>query len=323
MGKNINFPDLKIHCQTLRKLGILLRFFRYPNLIIVAFTQILLHYFIILPHFKTAQQSPTFSGFSFFILIVISLTVTAGGYVINDIVDYPIDVINKPEKTIVNIHLSVAQAKWIYTILVAFGFVLSLAFSTTNFHLIWGYLLAVALLWCYAYYFKQGLLIGNFVVAFFCALVASVLVIVEKDSLLQLQLNHPNLAEKMLWMIGIYSLFAFISTLYREVIKDMEDIEGDRLHNCQTLPIVLGIKGAKIYTWVLGAIFLIFLNFLVYWLWLNQYFVASIFSIWAIVMPLIVSLFLLKDASTQQQFKTLSHLAKWKMLAGLLLLLGL
>lgn len=300
-----------------------LNLLRFPNLLIVAFTQYLLQYTIILPYLEAANLSPILDTFHFFLLVLTTVLIAAGGYVINDIVDYPIDIINKPEKTIINCSIAMTKAKNLYYGLSILGLSIAfyLAWYVNNLGLVLIYPFAVLLLWFYAHYFKKQVLLGNAVVALFCAFVAGILLFAERAAFFELQEINAVLANRMGGIIVAYGIFAFIATLYREVIKDMEDVEGDRLYGCQTLPIVVGLKKTKIYAVFLAGIFLLFLLLLNFWFWKNQYIIALVYCILAIIAPLLVGVFLLKKAQHKQDFKMISHLAKWKMLAGLLLLL--
>lgn len=309
--------------KTMTMIKHLLRLIRFPNLIIVAFTQYLLQYKVILSAFESADLHPLLVGFHFFLFVCSTMIIAAGGYIINDVVDYPIDVINKPEKLIINkaIRMDTAQ-KWYYGLTI-FGFVISLylAFYVQNLLLVLIYPAAVSLLYLYSHYFKKQVLTGNIVVSIFCAFVAGVILFAERHTFFELQHVAPQLAERVGLLLGGYTVFAFLSTLFREIIKDIEDVEGDRLQHCRTLPIVYGISISKIVAGFVGLIFLIFVGFLMQWLWEQDYLGAVIFASLGILAPLVFSLVKLIRANNKTHFHLLSQLAKWMMLAGLLLLL--
>ena len=65
----------------------------------------------------------------------------------------------------------------------------------------------------------------------------------------------PIVGELYIWLSG-FAAFAFLMTLAREMVKDIEDIEGDREMECRTLPIVWGEKWTKIIvTALVGILF--------------------------------------------------------------------
>lgn len=304
---------------------VFLRLVRFPNLVIVAITQYLLQYQVILSAFELAQLPALLTGFHFFLFVCSTMIIAAGGYIINDIVDYPIDLINKPEKLIINRHLSMSTARKWYYACTMLGFLISLylAFYVDNLLLVLIYPTAVALLWLYSHYFKKQVLIGNIVVSLFCAFVAGVVLFAERATFFDLQIVAPSIARRVTFLLVGYSSFAFISTLFREIVKDIEDVEGDKRQGCRTLPIVLGLKISKMVAGFVGFLFFVFVLFLIQWLWWKQYTVAVLFGGLAILLPLIFSLVLLIRVKEPQQFHLISQLAKWMMLAGLLLLLFL
>lgn len=307
------------------KVKVFLRLVRFPNLVIVAITQYLLQYQVILSAFEAAQLPALLTGFHFFLFVCSTVIIAAGGYIINDIVDYPIDFINKPKKLIINRHISMSTARKSYYVWTMLGFLISLylAFYVDNLLLVLIYPTAVALLWLYSHYFKKQVLIGNIVVSLFCAFVAGVVLFAERATFFDLQIVAPSIAQRVTVLLLGYSSFAFLSTLFREIVKDIEDMEGDRQQGCQTLPIVFGLNISKIVAGFVGFLFFIFVLFLMQWLWPKQYIVAVLFGGVAIFLPLIFSLVLLVRAKESKQFRLISQVAKWMMLAGLLLLLFL
>lgn len=189
------------------------------------------------------------SDLEFALLVVSTVLVAAGGYIINDIYDVEIDQLNKPEKTYIGTVISLKQAWGLYTLITLLGAGLSLFLAIEkgqNWNLLGFYPLSVALLWLYSYHFKRTFLWGNLIVALFCAAVPVMITIGQAPS------QHTQ------W-IYIYAVFAFISTLLRELVKDMEDVEGDARNGCRTLPIVWGLAKAR---WVWLSLALPFFVFL-------------------------------------------------------------
>ena len=116
----------------------------------------------------------------------------------------------------------------------------------------------------------------------------------------------------------LYAGFAFLSTFVRELIKDVEDLEGDRRHGCKTLPILWGIPLTRlfIFSWVVVLLVLVFIV-MVYLLQLKMRF-AFLYGVFFIVGPLLLLLKRLHVADNSIEFGKLSSLMKWVLLAGIL-----
>lgn len=301
----------------------LLKLVRWKNLIIVALTQLGLQYLVIIPYFKRGNMEAALDAPHFFLLVLSTMLIAAGGYIINDIIDYSIDLINKPNKVILNNGIAKQGAWLLYWGLTLAGFALSLylAIHIENIPLVTLYPSAVLLLFLYSRYFKQRVLIGNIVVSIFCAFVAGIVWFAERHTISALKVNHLEEGLYLQYILGIYLTFAFLSTLYREIIKDMEDVEGDLLYGCQTLPIVFGNQVAKNIALTTGFLLLAFLLHTAYFQWQFNNWSSLLFIAIVINVPLLYSFYLLYEASTSADFAKLSTIAKVIMLLGLILLL--
>jgi 4-hydroxybenzoate polyprenyltransferase len=180
--------------------------------------------------FLSSQRSFSFvADGAFWGELVIIIVIMAAGYWVNDAYDYKIDRINKPQRTVVGPHLSRKKVLSVYFAVNWLAMTASLALPP-KFILVNG--CAAVSLYLYASYFKRTAVVGNLIVASLTALVV----------LAGALLYHLKLA--LLWGM----VFAFLITFLREVTKDIEDIRGDLQHGLHTLPILVGIRGAK---WVL------------------------------------------------------------------------
>lgn len=302
----------------------ILRLVRFPNLVIVVLTQYLLQYAILLPTIYRLGMLPVLPHFAFFLLVLSTVLIAAGGYVINDIEDVAIDKLNKPEhKRIVERVYSLKTSWLIYWFFSILGFIISLylAFYVKNMIQLLIYPAAVALLFAYSRWFKKQVLIGNLVVSFFCAFVAWVVFYAQNLSpIFQLFLKTPWLETARLAFMG-YAVFAFFSTLFREIVKDIEDAEGDFAGDCRTLPIVFGVATSKIVAAIVGLIFLFFVAyFSVLLRGANDWFKIVVLNI-IVSLPMIYALILLSKAHRKEDFSKLSLLAKLIMLSGLIFIL--
>ena len=301
----------------------LLKLIRFPNLIIVVLTQYLLQYCILVPALTKAELTPTLPYFPFSLLVLSTVLIASGGYIINDIEDWQIDAINKPNKQIVGKSMTIASAYIYYAAFGILGLLISLylAFYIHDLLQLLIYPTAVALLWAYSKYFKKTILIGNFIVSIFCAFVAGVIWYAERDNFRILRAKAPTEAGLVSQIFTNYLIFAFLTTLFREIIKDIEDTEGDKLNGCKTLPIVSGVKTAKTIALGVALIFLLFIAHLtIQETYANRYLQLFIFST-TISAPALYAIYTLTKAKTKQEYKNLSALAKVIMLSGLIYIL--
>lgn len=239
------------------------RLVRLLNIIFLAGIQILMYFSVIQPimqlhGFESAQLNSNY----FWLLVVASVLICAGGYVLNDYFDVKIDNINKPDKLLVTNVISKNSAMLIYQILSGVGLVvgLILAFLLKSFTLGFIFIVSVGLLWFYSASYKRQFIIGNLIVAFLSAISVLCVAILQ---IAILQKNYGNLIFEtpippMIYLyIGGFAVFAFFTTWLREIIKDIEDELGDREMECHTMPIKLGIARTKICIYVLITLIII------------------------------------------------------------------
>ncbi len=296
-----------------------LKLVRFPNLVITAVTQYILQYMVLVPALKEVGLSPILDPIHFSLLVLTTVLIAAGGYVINDLLDYETDLVNKPEAVFVNRIFAKQTVRFLYGFITIVGFAIAwyLAVYVKNLPLVLIYPLAVASLYFYSRWFKKMPLIGNGVVAVFCAFVAGVVLFADRENFALMDAEGREVAT----LFGGYLWFAFLSTLLREIVKDIEDMEGDAKFGLKTLPIQFGVITAKNWTFGTGLLLLISLLWFLQWLVQRQAFVSAIFAFVGVVVPLGYLLFSIKKATTKADFSKASRLSKFVMLLGLLLLL--
>ena len=295
---------------------------RYPNLIFIALTQSLFYYRIIVPSFiVNGQPKQLLQETDFFLLLVSSLLIAAAGYIINDYFDIDIDNVNKPERLIVG---KVIKRRWAmlwHLLLSLAGLFLTaiVAMHLNNLLLLALNFLSVLLLLLYSSAFKKRLLIGNFIISVLTAWVVGVLFIAE------IRLNDANYMQMKQAALGslykvtlVYAGFAFIVSLIREVVKDMEDMEGDRRFGCNTMPISWGIPSTKVFVavwiFVLVGLFaaIAFYAMLNSWTW--PFYTLS----FAMIIQLFYMLKKLYHAQLTADFARISKELKLVMMYGIL-----
>ena len=258
-----------------------------------------------------------------FILLALAVIFTAvGGYIINDIKDVKSDMIHKPGRKAVRLAFTAKQAYGIYLVFaiagVVFGTVVSILLHKTGFSLI--FLLTAGLLWFYANAYQCQPLTGNLVIAFLSALSFALVFLYE---LFAFQLAkapviiQPQALHLILTIVLIYMSFAFLVSLIREILKDIEDVKGDEETGCHTYAVVYGIKNSKIVALVVEFIGLLTA------FWFQWYFYGKGFFLLVFYFSLIDILFgwiIVKtlQASEKSHFSKLSVITKVLMLAGIL-----
>ena len=304
----------------MKKITAFLRLARWPNLLFFALTQWMFLYCIINPIFSVSNIQPNIHGVIAFLLIFSYVLVAAAGYIINDYFDLNIDQINKPDKVMIDTFIS---RRWaiIFHLLFSFGSVGIGIYidQVTHVHLlglanfVYGLLLFV-----YSLSLKKKLLVGNLLIAFLLAWVIVVLTWCEAN---QFTLSIPHRlinTQKLLRYTILYAGFAFIVNLIREVVKDMEDVEGDRRYGCKTMPIVWGNNATKVFVAVWLVVLIAILSLLqVYALQLHWWF-FSLYCIIAIIVPLINAFKKLSNAHSPQDYHAISTLIKIIMFTGIL-----
>ena len=254
---------------------------------------------------------------AFWLLVLSSVLIAAAGYIINDYFDLNIDQINKPEK---NVFAKTLHRRW--AILWHFIFSLSgvvataIAVGLNKWYLIMANIACVALLWLYSTSFKRQLLIGNIVISILTAWTVLILFFAFTSPREAIIGNSPATI-KFFRISFLYAGFAFISSLIREAIKDMEDMEGDEKYGCRTLPIVAGIRSAKIYISIWIVILLAALVILQLYVLQFQWWYAIVYSILLVIAPLSYLLYKLSKAKKVKEFSALSSLSKLIMLTGI------
>jgi 4-hydroxybenzoate polyprenyltransferase len=283
----------------LKKIIPFLKLIRYPNLGIIILTQLLTYYFI-----TDWYLVHSFFPKGILLLIIGSVLIAAAGYMINDFFDIGIDQINKPEKVLVNVVFSKKFVLLTYSFFNIIALLLALLIDKQIFFF---FIFTIMLLLLYSAYFKRLYLLGNLLVSVALALTVYVVWI---------YCPVGNFS-----IVLFYMSFAFLSNLIREIIKDVEDLEGDRKMDCLTLPVVAGVKVARNITFIIIGFLICLIEFaLLYFHYvynINSYFTAIFLNIF-VVLPLILITFRLLKANERKDFQSISRYLKLIMIGGIL-----
>lgn len=243
-----------------------IRLIRPANLLIIAATMYgTAWYFDSL--LISAGVYPVIGGFPFFILVLSTVLIAAAGNIINDYFDVKADRINRPKRLIITKSIKRRWAilsHWIINF-IAFGMAIYLSYIFETFWYLFIHLLSINLLWYYSMHFKRTVVFGNIIIALLTALVPLLVGIFynQHTDWEMIKDVHPFELEEVknypLFVTISLGLFAFLLNWAREIIKDIEDIHGDKVLKAKTLPIIYGTKKAKLISLLILA-FPVFLS---------------------------------------------------------------
>ncbi|CAM3547146.1 geranylgeranylglycerol-phosphate geranylgeranyltransferase [Flavobacterium saliperosum] len=287
---------------------------RYQNLLMLALMQLVFHFVF----FKNQKEVFTaLADWQFILLVLATISIAAGGYVINNIMDQETDAFSKPKNVIVGKHISEGMAYNIYVALnilgVGIGFYLSNIIQKPMFSAV--FIVVAGTLYMYATSLKQNLLIGNIIVAL---LLSFSVIIVGIFDLYPATYDGNQLQMAMLFSILLdYALFAFIINFIREIVKDIEDMDGDYNSGMNTLPILLGKDRTAKIVFGLAFVPVILLvlyvnNNLLELQWVMYYMLLFVLA------PLLYFLIKIWNAKSKKDFSHLSLILKLVLLFGIL-----
>ena len=301
------------------------RLIRWPNLFFIALTQVLFYYSLVEP-LSAKGISNSFQQIHLILLITASVLIAAAGYIINDYFDLNIDQVNKPRKLIIE---KIIKRRWAiaWHILLSFaGIAISfyIGYQLSNYWLGLANLVCVFLLFGYSITLKKKLLIGNILIA---ALTAWVIIIAFLCYYRSFYCSGCDLSKldaiyhRFIKISFLYAGFAFVISLIREVVKDMEDMGGDIKYGCKTMPIVWGIPASKVFVavWIivligtLGIVQFYVLQFSWWW--------SAAYCFLLIILPLLWILQRLYRANVPKDYHQLSTVIKMVMFTGILSML--
>ncbi len=296
--------------------------FRVTNLLIIILTQVLAWHFIIRPLYELFGLNVQLPWLDFTFLVIATVFIAAGGYIVNDIYDIDVDDYNK-RRNIIGKQLSINSAWIVYFILNLIAFILGfyLALQAGSFQLGFVFVVIAGMLYLYSSRYQNKLLWGNIIVSLTSAMV---ILIVWLFEFMYLR-NNPDAFIDSLTVMPIisaviwpYALFAFLASLVREFIKDTQDIEGDTRFGSYTLAIAVGVPAMKIIISAGIAILMILLAVGQYYLLKHGFRYAFWYLILTVQFMFAYLLFTIIKAKSPKGFSTPSQLAKLIMLAGVL-----
>jgi len=310
----------------LQRIKAYLQLARWSNLIMLGILLWVMQHWVAIPVLHHAMFDNVMPWWAETLLIVATLLIAAGGYVINDYFDIKIDRINRPDKVIVTHTISKEQAMRFHQVLTIVGASLGLVVAWWCRSWVLGLimLLVPGLLWFYSSSYKRQFVIGNLIVGLLAAMPPLLLAITNIAQLTHLYgdfMTYSPISRDLYLWLGSFSLFALLTTLMRELIKDMEDVEGDRELECHTLPVRIGEWGAK---WIVSVLALLTIALIIYIGFFSLPYpsgwnnLSGRYILFGILTPLIGSLWLMWAAKIPSDYHVAQNVMKFVMLMGIL-----
>lgn len=313
------------------------RVLRPLNLLFIVIVLIVIRLALIVPSLATIivnendYLSPELSDFQYALLILSIIGMAAAAYVINDYYDRVADKINKPNKLVIGVKVHEKDALiWFYGLNILSLFIgVFLAFKVDNLRLIYLFALSIFVNWLYAKYLKKIAFIGNLAVSVSLAMVIWMPFLFEPVYFASDLDGIEGMVDFVQKVILWTSIAALLINLIREIVKDIQDVEGDKFMNCKTLPILMGISNTVLIIQVLSLALVGGFSYLMYRFymmginelyWLQQ---MNLYIGLTIVLPTI-SLFVLlfwNRTFSSRHWAWISHSLKLVMLLGLFALL--
>jgi 4-hydroxybenzoate polyprenyltransferase len=288
------------------------RMLRLPNLAMIILIQVLIYATMIKPHFL--DEELVLSVIQSILFLFSLLCVAASGYVINNIYDAEMDSLN--EKTaLIPIHFSKKFSWGLYAGILIAGLICAVivAYSTQYFNSLFLYPLYAFALWLYSYKLKCFPLIGNILIAFLTASVIAIIAYAFWDNLIELRRQDYNSWAELMYKIVMLFLFAVLSNLAREVVKDIEDFDADASVKCNSTAKYFGVQTSKFIALNIWLALLIICGSAI---WYVEGLLPVLWCILILGIPAICIFILLIQGSETNDFAKLSLYMKLYMVVG-------
>jgi 4-hydroxybenzoate polyprenyltransferase len=301
----------------MRLIAAFARMVRLPNLFFIALSQVLFQFCIYYPLYR--HVIPEKDTLHFIFLVLASLFIAAAGYIINDYFDINIDEINKPQKMVVD---RIIHRRWAIAWHFIFNFA-GIVFTVLalpvfqKWYLVLANIACIALLWSYSTNFKKGLLIGNIVISLLTSW--TILIVFFSKVSVKNAIEPGTFTQPKFFRIAfLYAGFAFVCSLIREAIKDIEDIKGDARYGSRSMPIAWGFNASKVYIAVWMIVLIVMLLILGVYILQFQWWWLEVYAVLCVILPLVLIFQKLFKASSTEEYHNLSTRIKLVMLAGIL-----
>lgn len=307
-----------------------LKLIRWRNLLIIAVTQFFIWACVLIPARDLHPVGAILDKENFFLLMMSTVLIAAAGYIINDYFDIRIDSINRPEKMVLEKDIPRRMAIILHSVLNLIALLMAFwVIRKGNGSYAWLALqmICTILLWFYSTHFKRQFMTGNVIVAVLTSLTILTLLLYEPamhyfiTKAPFIRLEGGSILPNPVWVLYVYTGFAFVLTWMREIVKDMEDYIGDEAEGCRTMPIVWGLQKTVYFVIGLGFLALIPLLLAAVALWMKNDHILGSYVVLGLIVPIVSWLFFLPKKNTTAHYGKASRYLKWIMIAGVFSLL--
>ena len=222
------------------------RLIRIWNLLFIVGSMLGIAYYIFE---NNSFQKIDFSIFDYSLYIFTTLIITAAGNMINDYFDIKADRINKPEQLIVSKYLKKRWVILFHLILNSIAVLISIYLSLkyNSFLFVFIHLASMNLLWFYSIYLKRKIIIGNLTMAFLGSCIPLLAVWffrIANESTKTFSSYDPETWTTHLDYSFIYflSICTFLQFLAHEILKDINEINGDKIIHVYSMPMKYGVN---------------------------------------------------------------------------------
>ena len=203
---------------------------RFPNLIVIVYVQ------YVTARFLTSASTDQVHTPSFILLLLSTSFIAAGGYIINDYFDQKIDMINRPGEVIIGSGMTRRYALFFHVLFSATGIIIGFWIKPSVGVI---HLFSSGMLWAYSAFIKRILLVSTFTISFLvCLTPVLVMIFFDKVSLTG----------------SAYAIFGGSAIFVRETLKDIVSAKGEKVFGVQSVPIVWGVRGAKLLIYLVCGI---------------------------------------------------------------------
>lgn len=290
------------------------RLIRYPNLLMSALA-IWVHWHFLIARPLSMIHQPTLMNFWIILGVGLSFAlVMGGGFVINDIFDEKIDRINKGDRQILGNSISLKWAWKLYWILNTLAMLATyvIAYQLELLKYVFLLPLSVILLYFYSSRLKKTAFLGNLCIAILCGFVLWIPFLGESSGLNVIQKNTVSA------QFFYCSVVAFFLTLSRELIKDIQDIDGDKAGGARTVPIIWSTK--KTFRLVITLIIITIISLLTGIFYFDFNWIGILLITVSLLGPLLIMLYKLLGECSHSYMGRYSTLVKILMAVGMILL---
>jgi 4-hydroxybenzoate polyprenyltransferase len=299
---------------------ILLKKCRPVNLLSIILLQCFTYFFLFYNILSSVDISLRLSLFDLFLITLDLALIMGAGYLINDIFDIETDRRHQNKESLLETGIPLTFFRNAYWAISILGLIITLYLAQK--YQEWGlsllYPAGVFILYLYAKKLKNSILWGNIVIAILCCFPSLMLYLAEAPSIQLLKNTSENLYAVFLSILYFYLLFSFISTLIREIIKDLEDKDADLASGIITFANKFPSSFVINICSICIVIFLGVQIYFCFYLFEQEFYLAVLFFIIWIIPITLYSFVTLRKAQTTLDFKKLSLNYKIIILSGII-----